>query len=234
MYSILKHSQVSFNHEEPYYVAQNSHNVEYKNRLEDSGKLLAREQDDFDVNQKYDQILNDAQCKADEIIRSAVEEGERLAKLREKEGFEEGRRLADKERDEEIDALRKFKIELHEDFEKKVSEFKNNILDLSLALSEKIIKTECAKDNDIILNMLENIVSKYRDENNLTVEVSKNIFDKLTSTGVKTDYNLRQNEEFKDTDIQISLANGVIDASIDVQFENLKQALVKESLCYGV
>jgi len=240
LYSVLKHSQVSYNHAQPYFVAQprDFQNVEYGNELEcelDSAELTEkREQEELQVNHKYNQILSDAKRQAEAIIRDAQEEGNRLAKAREKEGFEQGTMLAQKKHAEEMEKLEKLKLDLQEEFERKVAEFKNDILYLSLTLTQKIIKTECEKDDTIILNILDSVVNKYRDEKNLTVEVSKNNFDKLTSSGTKPDYNLRMNEEFDDTNIQVSLDNGIIDASIDVQFENLKQAILKESLYYGV
>lgn len=229
---------MSFNHAEPYYIVQGLQKNESNNELEavsvtdHTEPAARREQEELENRLKQEQIIKDAKLKAEEILRNAQVEGERLAKVKEKEGFERGNHLANEIHEQEMKKLEDLKLQLREDFESKVAEFKNSILDLSLVLTKKVIKTECEKNDCIILNILDNVVNKYRDEKNLTVEVSKNNFDKLTATGLKTDCKLRVNEEFSDTDLQVSVDSGIIDASIDVQVENLKQAILKESLCY--
>lgn len=223
LYSILKHSQVSYNNAEPFDLSLQFKNIkceeekEVKIELNDVDLTLKKEQEEIEIKQKYERIISDAKSEAERIINEAKAQSEHITKVSEKKGFDKGINLANKKCDEAMGNLLKLETELKQELENKVTEFKDNILNLSFLLSEKIINIECDKKDNVILDTLNGIINKFRDEKNITVEVSKNNFDKLVLTDLNEECNIRYNEEFGETDVHIALENGIIDASIDVQ-----------------
>ena len=236
MYSVFKHSQVTYNHTEPYFVAKEPKCGEaMEEKCTSSEETLPKKQviDEEEALKKYEEIIASAKCEAEKMIEKAKSESQNLLNQNKKEGFEKGMVLAAEKLDLEMEKLEKQQIKLQNDFENKVLELKKSVLSLSFVLSEKIIKKECQEDDQVIIRILDEIIRQYRDEKHLTIEVSKNNSEKLSKILSSDQYDIRSNENFQDSDIQVSSDNGVVDASVNVQFANLKNALLKESISYG-
>lgn len=143
-------------------------------------------------------------------------------------GFDEGMKVA-KSRCDALDGeIEKLKSEIGGEFEKQIEELKGNITTLALMLARKIISIELEKDDTAVLSALNDVLIRFKDEKNLTIELSEELAEKIDISKIKPIYEISVNRELTNEEILLNSDYGTIDASIDAQFENLKKALLEE------
>ncbi|MCX7715737.1 MAG: FliH/SctL family protein [Clostridia bacterium] len=232
MYRVIKQSQVAYGSEDMYYIEEGC-------RISSETALLSIRQREIELDERIKQkeeqiaverqrILDEARQKANQILAEAEGEGKRIFEAKKQEGFQEGLALAEEKIAEFVCETENLKEDLSAEFEKKVRYFEEQILDLALVLSRKIIDIELDKNDEAILAAVKGLINRFRDENNLIIELSEENAEKLKSVQMKKKLVIKENNELDNQGVLLNSEHGIIDASIDVQFENLKSSLLKE------
>lgn len=106
-----------------------------------------------------------------------------------------------------------------------------NIFEISSCVCKKIISTSIEKDKNLILNIIKDAISHFKDKDRITITLSKKLsedIDKFNMSLSKTklfkdkkiDFELK---DISDTSIYISDDDTVLDASIESQLNALKE-----------
>ena len=243
LYKVFKDSQITYDVNKPFFltiVNRSDNEVPLENYTDD----VAEENQEAENNtlnnhitqkilelkaREASRILIKARNESKKIIRNAQIASENIMKSREQEGYARGIERANAEYMEAIKELEEYKNNLKKEYERKIRAFEEQIVDLSLALARKIIDIEIDKNDEAILAALKNVMSKIDVGSDVVIEMSANNIRKINSLLPQHKFKLKENPKLGNTDILLNSENGIIDASLDVQFENLKKSLCKMS-----
>ena len=243
MYRVFKDSQITYDINKPYFltiVSRNDNNdddVLENNTIQKEEKEANKNMLNNHITQKVlelktkeaNRILIKAKNESKKIIKNAQIASENIMRSREQEGYAKGIEKANAEYLKAVKELENWKKNLEAEHEKKIRVIEEQILDLSLILARKIIDIEIDKNDAAVLSALQSVMSKVQAEHNITVEMSADNVRKIDSLVPHHKYKLKENNEFSNSDIILNSESGIIDASFDVQFENLKKSLYKMS-----
>lgn len=170
-----------------------------------------------EMKQKTIGVVNTAKAACDRLTDESV-----------RKGFDEGMKVARK-RCENLDSeIETLKSQVIDKCDKHLEVIENNILELAFVLARKIIDIELEKNDEAILSALDNVLTRFKDEKNLSIEVSEDVAEKLDAEKLKAIYSVNVNKELSNEEILLNSNYGTIDASIDSQFENLRNSLLEE------
>lgn len=235
LYKVLKNAQVTYDKKTCYLGGEKlhedkavSHKVmdDFHMREKALEEMTKRAKEEIEQNERN--FRANMRIETERIVESAKSECSAMAMKQARAGFDEGMKVAQKrceELDKEIDKL---KSEITSDFALQMEALKENVVDLALVLARKIINIELEKDDAAILSALNDVLIRFKDEKNLSIEVSEEIAEKLDIEKLKPLYEININRELTNEEILLNSNYGTIDASIDAQFENLKNALLEE------
>lgn len=185
------------------------------------------------AKQSASRILEDAYAQRDKIMHTAETEAERLRNAAREEGFAEGLNHSKNFLRESITGLNeefeKLKQEERETFE----QLKRDVFSLAYNMTEKVLKKKLDEDELVLLELVKSVIKEEADKKELSVHLSNRafrlaeelekklkLFREQTGTAVKI-----KKDDIPITDVTIETAEGIIDASIPVQLENLKKFL---------
>ena len=235
LYNVLKNTSVTYESKPCYLGGEENHidkNISNKtvHEFERREKELENKfkSADIEIEAKRKTMINELQREVSRIVEQTKSECKELLAQKTKEGFKEGVKVAEKRcenLDSELEVLKKEIVKQYDDSRKIID---NNILELAFILARKIIDIQIERDDTAILSALENIMTRFKDDNNLTVDVSEDVAQKLNSEEQKTKYKINANKELSNEEILLNSSYGTVDASIDVQFDNLKKSVLEE------
>lgn len=235
LYNVLKNTSVTYESKPCYLGGEENHidkNISNKtvHEFERREKELENKfkNADIEIEAKRKTMINELQREVSRIVEQTKSECKELLAQKTKEGFKEGVKVAEKRcenLDSELEVLKKEIVKQYDDSRKIID---NNILELAFILARKIIDIQIERDDTAILSALENIMTRFKDDNNLTVDVSEDVAQKLNSEEQKTKYKINANKELSNEEILLNSSYGTVDASIDVQFDNLKKSVLEE------
>lgn len=174
------------------------------------------------ANEKANRIINDAQIKSDTMAKKVFDDEE-------KKGYENGFKQSRKE----LFDLRQYitnNIDEICDNQKRINDDINSrILDLSLAISLKIINKNIKEDETVLLEMLRKALNEVKNKSNINIIMSQKITENIDSIKEKLnkddifnryiDFSVTDSDE--DT-ILIDAGDTIIDMSVDTQLDNIK------------
>lgn len=193
---------------------------EKKEELEKLQKQIAQ------AKEQAAQIVADAEQKAEEITKHAADAG-----------YEEGLKRAGAELEKEIEMERGELNRLKKDFvaakEETLTRMESGILDLSLYVAEKVVKETLDRNDEVFLNIVQEALSKVKEQGNIVLKVSKKEYDRffaddtdeytvlLKSSGIriKQDLSVECGECVIETDF------GAIKSGTKIQLECIADAL---------
>ncbi len=173
---------------------------------------------------RYDaaMILADAKKEAEQIKKSALSEGKTL-------GYNEGKNAATQEIEALKEQLMSEKAAMELEYNQMVENIEPQLVEVILEVFSKITNVVAMDKKDIILNLVNSVMSGDDVSNNYIIRVgsedvkflrdNKAQIEKMTRKDIHIeiveDMSLKKNQCLIDTDM------GIYDASLDIQLENL-------------
>ena len=190
-----------------------------------------------ELSVQSEQLLADARCEADEIIKSARAEAEQIKAAAEEagraQGFDEGQ-LQAQERLRE--AAEKFKRQMDQERQELRDEeqaLEPRYAEIMAALIEKITGVICQDKKEVITYLIHQALNQLDKTKNVTLRVSKN--DMLRVSGQKeelkkclsdgVEFDITEDESLRENQCIIETDQRIIDCSLDVQLQNLKDQI---------
>lgn len=220
-----------------------------ENILEEAGEQAAYTiEPDEDMLRMADNIIAEAKAKAKSIVQSAEmdaarlvadagNEAEAVKKAAHEEGFKQGRNdgvksLNDEKQKLEAEYNEKAK-ELSVQYEKKVKEIEPELVEVMIDVFSSITKELSADRKDMILTLIDKVISGTEASKNYIIKVCKedaaflrenrdSIMKRIgrdVHLEIVEDISMKRNECLIDTDL------GIYDCGLDIQLENLVKSL---------
>lgn len=178
-------------------------------------------------------ILEEAYFKRDKLVNAAYEEAERIKKSAHEEGILKGIEQSRGEIRTELANLRQSVAEMGEQLASFEQETEEKVTELSLAVAEKILTKRMEDDNAVIVDMVEKAVLSERDKSLLIIHItdkSARLTDQLEQRLEPLREKLSGTIKMKTEDeppgyVRIETEEGIVDASVYTQLENLREQL---------
>lgn len=188
-------------------------------------------------------ILAQARAEADNLLEAARSEARQIRETAWHEGYGSGQRTAAQEQaileqtlrtvvDDQIDRLQGQYSAMFDDLH-------DDLLELSLQIAEKILSLELSRNDSAFLSLVDDAMSRFKQNEKLTVKVSKNdywrsmVSSAYASAGQGSEITLLADENLDDGSCIIESAAGIVDASLPVQLGKIREMLVQTSLEVG-
>lgn len=185
------------------------------------------------AKQTASKILEEAYAQRDKIMHTAETEAERLRQAARGEGFAEGLERSKQFIQESLAGLNEEFAELDRKEREVFEQLSKNVFNLSYNMTEKILKKKLKEDELALLELVKSVIKEEADDKDIVVHLSGRAFrlaeelekelkviqdKKGASVKIKKD-------AMSESDIKIETSEGIIDASISVQMENLRKFL---------
>lgn len=182
-------------------------------------------------------ILEEAYAQRDNIVNTARDEAGRIREQARQEGYGQGLRQALGDIGQDIDGIRSSVEKIGAEFSGFEQRLGSRIADLSFMMAEKILRKKVECDETELADMIEKAVLSERDKENITLHMPAQAV-KLIETLEKRLEPLRDKnsgsggtirikaEERPLGFVQVETEEGIVDASLDVQLDNLKKHLL--------
>lgn len=185
------------------------------------------------AKQSASKLLEDAYAQRDKIVNTAETEAERLKEAARKEGYEEGIRESKQFVEERLEILNREIDSLNRAQKELFDEFNRDILDLAFNMTEKILKKTLEKDETALLELVKSVLREEAGKSDLTVHLSNRAYRMIEELEQQLEPIREQNgrnikikkDDIPSSDIKVETEEGIVDASISVQLENLKKFL---------
>lgn len=191
--------------------------------------------EDFEASRLPDRRRNDRRqgfrrIEDQELISRAHEEANAIREAAAKEGFEEGLNQAQ----DVVNALEEAIQGLLEAREKALLSAADDLAGMAVEIAERIIKTEVACDEELVLHIVRNTVAKVgREQKSIVIKVNP-LDVKIVKDAMKADSGLSESVEVLVTEdaavdpgsCMVETQAGLIDARFSTQLELLKRMLL--------
>lgn len=187
------------------------------------------------AEQSAARILEEAYSQRDKIVNIAAEQAQRMKEEAEKEGYRNGIAHAEQDIAAQLSKIRDSVTELAGAMQLRDQAIKNQLAELSLKIAEKILCKKLEEDESILADLVEKAVLSERDKRNMVVHLSDHSMElvelmeeRLEPFRERSDGFLRiKTEQQPPGYVQLETEEGIVDASVMVQLENLKQQLAE-------
>ena len=164
------------------------------------------------------------------IISRAKDEAENIKQKAIKDGFTKGLNIAKAN----IDELKITIASLLSIREKAIERYKDDIIEISIKIAEKLLKKQIEEDRTIILNILSEVLANIaKDEKHIIIKINpadektvkENISPLIPSSFSDTKVTIEKNSKIDHGSCIVETKSGVIDAQFSTQLAILKKAL---------
>ena len=176
------------------------------------------------------ETVENANAQAQDILENARAEGERLKEQAKLEGFEEGRRIKAQETDELFEQLKAQIEEMKQAQQQAFYEYAEHLKFFAVDVAEDVVKRKVESDDLYLENLVKRALLGFKDADYISVTMSENL--SMLAKKLKTDRHSSglDNAEFKTNlpdggSVILEVKEQVIDASLPVQFENIRNYL---------
>lgn len=213
---------------------------------EDTESLTQETADALYIETKMmlEELISQAQCKADEIILKAKEEAQRILEQanRDKnsayqEGYEQGVKKGLTETAEEMKDKYEALLSLFKDFKLQKEEYlikqEKDIVELVVTLTEKIIGTIVDLQPEVIRHIIKNTLEHVNGAQRITIKVNPihipylSGYHEIFIKNGQDNMQIIEDSNIKPGNCRIITENGFVDSLLDVQLRELKQALLE-------
>jgi len=181
-----------------------------------------------------EQIIADAQRKADQIMKKALSDAAEVEKEGYVKGFNNGLKAAEKENEVELERIKAIISRLDDDSERFYKQEKQNVIDLALNIAEKVVCQKMASDKDIFIKLYEKAVKDLTAQRWIKLSISKHEFEIATA---HSDYLVELVSGAERVELVVlddapagtcivETSEKIVDASVLTQFNVLKNALL--------
>jgi len=175
-----------------------------------------------------EKVISDAYNQAQSILENAKNEGYSIG---EKDGFDQGRAIADGLIDEAMD----IKEEIQKRKEATFKESEEKIVNMIISISETILNKKIDEDYEIIEGLVVSAIKKCIFTENLILRVSTEDFDYAVSSKKKflalaesvDDIVIKQDNSLKPGSCVLDSEAGSVDSSIWTQFEHVRDKFLE-------
>lgn len=176
------------------------------------------------------ETVENANAQAQDILENARAEGERLKEQARLEGFEEGRRIKAQETDELFEQIKAQIEEMKQAQQQAFYEYAEHLKFFAVDVAEDVVKRKVESDDLYLENLVKRALLGFKDADYISVTMSENL--SMLAKKLKTDRHSSglDNAEFKTNlpdggSVILEVKEQVIDASLPVQFENIRNYL---------
>lgn len=181
-------------------------------------------------------ILEEAYAQRDNIVNTARDEAGRIREQARQEGYDQGLRQALGDIGQDIDGIRSSVEKVGAEFSEFEQRLGSRIVDLSFMMAEKILRKKVECDETELADMIEKAVLSERDKENITlhmpsqavklIEILEKRLEPLRDKNSGGGGAIRIKAEERPLGfVQVETEEGIVDASLDVQLDNLKKHL---------
>lgn len=237
--SVLEDYRVNLYHVndtvEPEEEPDRSHEEEYRKKYEliSKEKKQILEHARIQAKQTASKILEDAYAQRDKIVNTAETEAARLKQIAKEEGFDEGLRESEEFIRESLSGINEEFEQLKREEQAAFEQLNKDVLNIAFNMTEKILKKTLEKDELALLELVKSVLKEEADKSNVTVHLSSRAYllaeelkKYLEKTREKEKNAIKiKKDDMEYSDLKIETEDGIVDASISVQLENLKKFL---------
>lgn len=206
-------------------------NARYALISEEKRKILERARSQ--AEQSAAKILETAYDQRDKIMNTALTEAARMKKQAEEEGYAEGVRRAETEISRGLSLVQESVDSLDSRFEAYLQQIMDRVTDLALTAAEKILQKKVEGGGAELADLVEQAVLSERDKHEVVVHISDGSISLLEELERRLEplrdrnsgYIRVRTEPEPPGYVQIETEDGIVDASVFVQLENLKEQL---------
>ena len=168
-------------------------------------------------------------------MNTALTEAERLKQQAEEHGYEDGINRAEADISDGLKKIGRSVEQAGRQLEEYSEEIKARITEMALIIAEKILQREVGAGAEGLADLVEQAVMSERDKNEITVHLSDDsiaLVEELerrleTLTDRKGGYVRITPDQQQPGYVQNETEEGIVDASVFVQLENLKRQLAE-------
>ena len=171
-----------------------------------------------------------AKAQAQQIVEQAMVEGEQLKEQAKLDGFEEGKRIKAEETEQLFKELTRQIDEIKTAQQQALDEYAEQLKFFAVDVAEDVVKRKVESDDLYLENLVKRALLGFKDADYISVTMSENL--SMLAKKLKTDRHSAglQNAEFKTNlpeggSVILEVKEQVIDASLPVQFENIREYL---------
>lgn len=185
------------------------------------------------ANQSAARILEGAYAKRDKIVSTAEEDVKRVRLKAVKEGYEEGLLKASSQTGKALALMQEELCEIRGTLKQNMEALNGELIELSLAMAEKILHKHIEEDENELQELARAVVMSEKDKKHISLRVSDHMMQLID----RMDQELEPvRERYQNTikvkgvpmppgTCRVETEDGIIDASVDVQLENLREQL---------
>lgn len=186
------------------------------------------------AEQSAARILEEAYAQRDNIVNTARGEAGRIREQARQEGYNHGMEQALKDIAADVEAIRESVEQIRQEAGEFESRLGGKVAELSFMMAEKILKKKVECDETELADMIEKAVLSERDKENIILHVPAHavrlveiLEQRLEPLKERVGGTLRiKTEERPAGYVQVETEEGIVDASLDVQLDNLKKQLM--------
>lgn len=189
-----------------------------------------------ELKEEADAIIEEAKKQAEQILKEARLEADKLKDLAREngrmEGFDEGYKEGTEKVKQMESELTEKEKQLEEDYRHKREQIEPELVDVLVDVFDKVTHTIAEDKKDMILTLVDSVMSQVELSHNFLIRVSKDDYqflvdnkERITALAsasgnsanidIFEDVTLKRNECIIETDV------GIFDCSLDIQLENL-------------
>lgn len=198
---------------------------------EEKRKILERARNQ--AEQSAARILEEAYAQRDKIVNTALDEAERMRKKAREEGYRAGLEEAESGISESLAKIQESVRSAGDQFDSYTLQIMDKITELSLMMAEKILHKKVDGGGMELAELVEQAVLSERDKSEIIVHISDRSMKlvdelerRLEPLKDRAGAAIRIKSEAQPPGfVQIETEEGIVEASVFVQLENLKQQL---------
>ena len=179
------------------------------------------------ANDQADEIIRDAQQRAESIVNQAIEEGRQQGY---DAGYQEGVAAAEALKQE----IEQQRGDLEAQYQQIVDELEPEMVDVLTQIYEHVLGIELRDDKSIILHLLKTTLSRIEPGKDLIVHISSDDYDDVIDerasldaciTSPNTTMEIIEDPLLKENECMIESDSGVFDCSLGVELSELSRKL---------
>lgn len=183
----------------------------------------------FDIAAIQERVLSQVKEEASHLLDEAVEEAKRLQSLAVEQGYSDGRQAKESEISQCIEKVHKLMDQLEDSFEEFLHKYESQLSELSLAIAQKLIAKRLERNDLELSELVKQAMSTVKKAEWIRVEISSQMPELIEYLEEEIKRLGQENRaevvsaNLSSTSCRIQTPDGVVDASLDIQIENLRQ-----------
>jgi flagellar assembly protein FliH len=186
-------------------------------------------------------MVENARGEADSIIKKAEQNANLMMNKAIMDGYQKGYASAKSEIESLISEVRRTTSSFIEETREKTdtifSELQDSAIEISLEIARKILDVELDRNDNALVSVVKNAVDKIKNETEANVFLHEEDLKKIEKTKafevLKEQYQEKlqfdSDSSIKTGDVLVQTGDGIIDAGINSQFLNIKNAVLQKA-----